>query len=503
MDFIWYNCIIVEIFFSFKGREIIMTFEELFKDKEPQDVLRKFYDISQIPRVPGDQKQISDYMVAWAKGLRLQVTQDKLHNVLVVKSASKDMESRPAVILQAHLDMVCEKDPGVVHDFGKDPLELRVLDGDKIMATGTTLGADDGIGVATIMAFFEDDSLVHPKIEALFTIDEETDMKGAWGFDCGQLTGRTLINLDSFAIMVAGSGELEFKIRFPKKQEKIAVGSKLFNIKIGGLIGGHTGQNSMNERGNAIMMVNRILLELEKEMKYQLVYMQGGAGLSSAFARNAEAIIAFAPEDEAKVREICERMLEVYKYELELRDPGVTVTMEEVKSVWNDAFAETTTDTLRTLLLLLPDGLFTINHKYKGAMESCSNVGVVETEKDEILVTILMRSFMENRKYYLLDKVKRICKMLGVKTEVGYDIPHWEYCVSDRLMDLAKEIYPDRAVEVAQGTLETGIFLSHIPDVEIIALSCPYYNAHSPQEYLLISEMKIYKERLKQLLAKF
>lgn len=480
-----------------------MTFKELFEGKEPQDILRKFYDISQIPRVPGDQKQISDYIVAWAKGLGLYVSQDKLYNVLVVKPASKGMENRRAIILQAHLDMVCEKDPGLEHDFAKEPLKLRIVDGDKIMATGTTLGADDGIGVAMIMALLEDDSLVHPKIEALFTIDEETDMKGAWGFDCSQLTGKTLINLDSFAIMVAGSGELEFKMHLPKKQEKIATGSKLFNIKVGGLMGGHTGQNSMNERGNAIVMVNRILLELEKEIKYQLLYMQGGAGLSSAFARNAEATIAFDHKDEGKVLEICERQLKVYKYELEIRDPGVTVTTEEVKDNWNVAFAESTADTLRTLLLLLPDGLFTINHKYEGAMECCSNVGVVETEEEEILVTILIRSFMENRKYYLLDRVKRICKMVDIKYELGYDIPHWEFCVSDSLMALAKEIYPDRIVDVAQGTLETGIFREHMPDVEIIALSCPYYNAHSPQEYLLISEMKVYKERLIKLLAKF
>ena len=259
-----------------------MVFEELFKGKEPQDVLKKFYDISQIPRVPGDMKQISDYMVEWAKGLGLEVVQDKTYNVLVRKPASKGMEGRPTVILQSHLDMVCEKDPGVEHDFSKDPLQLRVINGNKLMATGTTLGADDGVGVAQTMAILEDNTLIHPAIEALFTIDEETDMKGAWNFDCSQLKGKTLINLDSCARMIAGSGELEYKMRFPKKTEKIKAGSRLVKITIGGLIGGHTGQNSMLERGNAIMMVNRSLLELEKELEYQLGYMQGGRGLASA-----------------------------------------------------------------------------------------------------------------------------------------------------------------------------------------------------------------------------
>ncbi len=480
-----------------------MKFEELFKGKEPQDVLRKFYDISQIPRVPGEMKQVSDFIVTWAKGLGLEVVQDETFNVLVKKPASKGMESRPTIILQSHLDMVCEKDPGIEHDFYTEPLQLRIIGEDKLMATGTTLGADDGIGAAMSMALLEDDKLEHPAIEALFTIDEETDMKGAWNFDCSLLKGKTMINLDSCARMVAGSGELEYKMRFPKGTEKVVAGSKLLRMTIGGLIGGHTGQNSMLERGNAIVMVNRILLALEKEIPYQLLYMQGGRGLSSAYARNSSAIIAFAPELYGKVKEICNAQLAVFQYELEHRDPDVSLTLEEVESENGLAMDAKTADTLRSLLLLLPDGVFTRNRVYEGCMESTSNVGVVETEEKEMYLTILIRSFMENRKYYLLDKTERLCKLLNVKTELGYNIPHWEFCVSDRTMALAEEIYPDYPVTVAQGTLETGIFCEHMPDVEIIALACPYYNAHSPEEYMLISEIKESQERLKMLLRKF
>lgn len=480
-----------------------MVFEELCKGKEPQDVLKKFYDISQIPRVPGDMKQISDYMVAWAKGLGLEVIQDETYNVLVRKPASKGRENRPTIILQSHLDMVCEKDPGVDHDFYKEGLNLRVVNGDKLMATGTTLGADDGIGVAQTMAILEDDTLVHPAIEALFTIDEETDMKGAWNFDCTQLKGKTLINLDSCARMIAGSGELEYKMRFPKGTENIKEGSKVVRITIGGLIGGHTGQNSMLERGNAIMLVNRILLELEKEIPYQLIHMQGGRGLSSAYARSASAVIAFNPKHVDKVDKICERQMEIYRYELEHRDSGITFDMEDVSAEGQLAMDQATVETLLSLILLLPDGVFTRNRVYEGCMESTSNVGVVETEEKEMYLTILIRSFMENRKYYLLDKVERICKILEVKTELGYNIPHWEFCVSDKMMDLAAQIYPDEPITVAQGTLETGIFYEHMPGVEIIALACPYYNAHSPEEYLLISELEKSQKQLKALLEKF
>ena len=195
--------------------------------------------------------------------------------------------------------------------------------------------------------------------------------------------------------------------------------------------------------------------------------------------------------------------MEIYKYELEHRDPGVTFEMQKAQSADGLAMDKETADTLRRLILLLPDGVFTRNQVYEGCMESTSNVGVVETEEKEMYLTILIRSFMENRKYYLLDKVENLCKILNVQTELGYNIPHWEFCVSDELMKLAEEIYPDAPVTVAQGTLETGIFCEHMPDVEIIALACPYYNAHSPEEYLLIDELEESQKRLKRLLEKF
>lgn len=480
-----------------------MTFEELFKGKEPEDALRKFYDISQIPRVPGAMKPISDYMVRWAEGLGLEAIRDQTDNVLVRKPASPGREDRPPVILQAHMDMVCEKEPDSRHSFETDPLQLRILDGDKVMATGTTLGADDGIGVAQIMAILEDDSLIHPAIEALFTVDEETDMKGAWNFDCTQLKGKTMINLDSRARMIAGGGELEYKMRFGKGTEPIMPGSRVMKVRIGGLIGGHTGQNSMLERGNAIMMVNRVLLEMEKELPYQLIYMQGGRGLSSAYARDASATVAFAPGYEEKVQKICDSQLAVFRYELEHRDPGVTLSLEEAAPEYGEAMDAGTAHRLRSLILLLPDGVFTRHRIYEGSMESTSNVGVVETEERELYLTILIRSFMENRKYYLLDKVRRLCQLLDVKTELGYDIPHWEFCVGDRLMKLAAEVYGDDPLTVSQGTLETGIFCQHMPDVEIIALACPYDNPHSPEEYFLISDLAKAQERLKEFLAKF
>jgi dipeptidase D len=259
----------------------------------------------------------------------------------------------------------------------------------------------------------------------------------------------------------------------------------------------------MLERGNAIMMINRVLLEMEKELPYQLIYLQGGRGLSSAYARDASATVAFAPAYEKKVQEICDSQLAVFRYELEHRDPGVFLMLEETLPEYGEAMDVKTAHRLRSLILLLPDGVFTRHRVYEGCMESTSNVGVVETEAKEMYLTILIRSFMENRKFYLLDNVRRLCQLLDVRTELGYNIPHWEFCVRDETMALAEEVYGDYPVTVAQGTLETGIFCQHRPDMEIIALACPYYNAHSPEEYFLISELAKSQRELKELLEIF
>lgn len=480
-----------------------MSFEQIFKEMEPQDVLKKFYDISQIPRMPGNQKQISDYMMAWAKELGLEASQDEYYNVLVVKPATAGYEKHDTVILQAHLDMVCEKEPNSNHDFSREPLQL-ICDGEVLKAEGTTLGADDGIGVAMIMALFEDGKAKHPRLEGLFTVDEETDMGGAWGFDCSRLKGTTMINLDANAIVVAGAGELEVEMRFPKEKEKITEGSRIKILRVGGLMGGHSGANSMMERGNAIMLINRILLELDKKLSYQVLYMQGGAGMSSAFARNATVAIAYPPSQEEIVMQIIDKQKEAYDKELEIRDPAWTLKIEDgnADAYDGEAMNDKTAGTLKTVIQLLPDGINTINRKFPNCMESTSNVGVVETEEDQIYLTILIRAMMASRKYDLYDKIIKICQLLHIQTSVARDIPHWEYKISDELLKLAKDIYADKAIELAQGTLETGIFNKHMPDIQIIALGCPYYNAHSPAEYLLVSEIKEYQKRLKTILEK-
>jgi len=468
---------------------------------EPKSVLKCFCDLSMVPRVPGMQQQVSDFLTDYVRKLGIPVTQDSHLNVITRKPASPGYESAPSIIIQAHMDMVCEKNPGVIHDFEKEPLTL-LLKGDKITADGTTLGADNGVGVAFIMALLADKEANHPAIEAIFTTDEETDMGGAFSLNYSQFKSRTVINLDASAVSVCGSGELEVEMRFNKEAAPIKSDSLLYTISIGGLMGGHTGANAMVERGNAIVLLNRILLDLDKKICYQLIFMQGGAGMSSAFARNAECTIAFSPADLNKVKTVITQHLNIYRQELKKRDPDVTVELYPCQANFTDAMDTKTADTLKKLLCILPDGVFSLNRDFPGAMESCSNVGVVETHERDMFVTILIRSVIAGKKYYLYDKVTMICDALGVSHYIGRDLPHWDYNVDNKMMKLLKKIYPDLEPYVAQGTLECGIICANLPGASVIALGSPYYNPHSPNEYFLISETELYWKRLLELLSK-
>ena len=474
----------------------------VFEGLDPASVLKYFYDLSQIPRMPGDQKKVSDWALNVGRSLGLESFQDDKLNVIIRKPAFAGMEGAPPVAVQSHLDMVCEKEPGVVHDFFKDPLKLRIVGNNKVMATGTTLGADNGVGVAFIMALLADKSLKHPEIEAVFTIDEETDMGGAFGLAYDKLSSKLLINLDAGAVCVCGSGELEVEMAFPKITEPVKKDSLFYTISVDGLIGGHTGANAMIERGNAIIMVNRILLALDKAVPYQLLSMHGGAGMSSAFARNANAVIAFSPAQLGKVISVVDCESAALKFEMQKRDKDAAVHFLPCTTPPGVAFDDATSKKTRTLLTALPDGVFSLNKDFAGAFESCSNVGVIETKDSEIFVTILIRATVPGKKYYLYDKVVHICDALGVAHTIGRDLPHWEYNMDDYVKALITELYPEHEHGLAQGTLECGIFTANMPGTCVVALGGPYYYAHSPSEYFLLDETRKYWQRFLTILER-
>ena len=462
-----------------------------------EDILGYFYDLSQIPRQSGNSEPICSFLLDFAERLGLSAYRDGAENVIIRKKASLGYENAMPIILQSHTDMVCEQGLNAGHDFN-GPLALR-RDNDKIYAEGTTLGADNGIGMAAAMAMLAGEH-PHPQLEAVFTANEETTMSGAWCLDFNRLSGNILISLDSSAVLTSGSGELEAEMRFPKEQQKVSCDSIHLGIQVFGLRGGHTGSQAMDEPGNAILLLVRLLVQLKKKVQYQLVSIHGGAGSSSAFARQAGCTIAYSPQYNDAVTEIVRSNYADFLQEFDKREPDLMVkTVPCEKNCYT--FSQKTTDTLINLLSLMPEGLCSMNHEHKGTMESCANCGVLEANDDEIRIVTLIRSVRASKKRQIFDKVLVLCQILGVKCKVCHDIPQWDECLSEDLGALVRRVYKDIPFRIAQGTLECGIFQSKRPSLSIIGLGLPYYYQHSPSEHMFVSEVNKYWKRFKQFMA--
>ncbi len=297
-------------------------------DLEPKIVWKYFDDIRKIPRCSKHEEKIREYIVNFAKENGFDYQVDKAGNVVVRKPASAGMENKPTVVLQAHMDMVCEKNKDVEHDFSKDPIKVKI-EGEWVTADGTTLGADDGIGVATALAILTDENIKHPPIEALFTVDEETGLTGAFALERDFLKGRILINLDSeeFGVIYVGcAGGGDSTIKLPVKKTNIPSGMKIFSVFVKGLKGGHSGCDIHEQRGNAIKILARILWKVKKDMDMRVVSITGG-DKHNAIPREAEAIVAV--EDEKRFGEIVENETKDILEEIKPVDPDMKVEVKE------------------------------------------------------------------------------------------------------------------------------------------------------------------------------
>ncbi len=471
----------------------------LFYGLEPQAVYRHFCHLSAIPRAPGNREAASRFVCEHAEKLGLAYHCDTHCNVVVQKPAHKTRKGAPSVLLQAHLDMVCEKDENSTHNFDTDPLQL-CLNAGKVTAKGTTLGADNGVGVAYMMALMESENILHPALELVFTTDEESDMSGARELDYSTLHSRLVINLDSPPIGVCGAGELEVRMHMPVEKVPATENTGALLIEVQGLQGGHTGQNAMLERGNAIVLLNRILIALQKRLAFSLAHVQGGSGMSSAYARSAKAVVLVKPDAVPLVRDLVLEMEEQFKQELLLRDPLVSVCVKAYEAECGQVLQKKDVERLQRLLLLLPDGVFLQNKRFPGAMQICSNVGVLDLFADEVYLSILIRGMNESGKQYLYEKVLAACDSFDVRHEIDHDVPPWEENVDEAVLNTLKKVYTDCNWEVSQGTLECGFFCRNLPGSSVLSLGCPYYNAHSPSEYFLVEEAERYWKLLLQFL---
>lgn len=427
---------------------------------EPKRVFYYFEELCKIPHGSGNTKQISDYLVSFAKEHGLEYVQDEMNNVVIYKPATEGYEDAPAVILQGHMDMVCEKRPDVDHDFTKDPLNISVKDG-YVTANGTTLGGDDGIAVAYGLALLESKDLAHPALEVLITVDEEIGLLGAEGFDCSVLKGKRLINLDSEAegsLWISCAGGLSGISTIPVQRVE-AEGQKAA-VKITGLMGGHSGAEIDKKRANANVLMGRFLYSLQQETAYEIISLAGGQK-DNAITREADAELLV--EDINSVKACAEKLQKGFREEYAGTDEGITVEITDLGVASAKVLHPTSREKVLFFLMEVPFGIQKMSGSIDGLVETSTNIGIVKLGEDEFLGSSSVRSSVEAAGAALSDKICYLTEFLGGEYTVQGAYPAWEYRkdspLRDQMVEVYEEMYGEKPNVVAiHAGLECGLF---------------------------------------------
>jgi len=463
---------------------------------QPSDVFQNFEMICGIPHGSWDEKALSDAILKWAKDLGLDAQQDDLHNLIIKKPASQGYENSPPVILQAHIDMVCEKNTNVDFDFKTQGINL-LIEGDFITADGTTLGADNGIGSAMIMAILADNTLKHPPIEATLTTVEEAGMDGAKALDVNALQGRRMINLDSsedgiFCAGCAGGGKVTVKL--PIKEAKAESGNTTsVTLFVSGLKGGHSGADISLERGNSNKILGRVLHSLKTPFEIAEI---GGGSKDNAIPREAWAKIILAPSCLDLLQVELEHIQAVYKAELSTSDPDVSIKAINVGQLEEGSavLAKETKDAVIDLLLLIPYGPDHFSMDLAGLVETSNNLGVVAMKDGNIVITCSVRSSVESRKNSLCERIARLGQLLGATTSISDGYPGWAYNPISPIRDISVKVWAEKfgeepVVQAIHAGLECGIFDSRISGLDMISFGPDIFDLHTPDERASISSI--------------
>lgn len=469
------------------------------KNLEPKKVFKFFEEITKIPHGSYKEKQISDYLVNFAKERSLEVIQDNALNVIIKKPATKGYENKTPVIIQGHMDMVCEKGANSKHDFDKDSLELKV-EGDFLYANDTTLGADDGIAVAYTLAILDSDDINHPEIEAVFTTSEEVGMDGAMALDTSLLKGKILLNIDSEEegiFLTACAGGINTKVIFEGELEE-AYG-RCIKLEVNGLLGGHSGLEIIKQRANANKLIGRILFELRKEVPFNLVSINGGTK-HNAIPRKCEVLLTLNNSDDInKVKAIVENIAKDFKVEYRIADKGLNVEVYDYNEDVDKQFNLSTTSNLIDFLVMCPNGVQNMSEDIKGLVQTSLNVAVIETFKNNISIITSIRSSIKSLKYEVFNKLSVIAERTGASIEKVSEYPEWEYDPNSNIRKLCEKVYKDMfhkeaEISAIHAGLECGLFKETMKDTDMISFGPDIFNAHTPTEHLSISSAeRMYK----------
>ena len=469
-----------------------------FNKKHTNRVFEIFEELSKIPRGSGNMEKIADFCVDFAKKNNLKFIRDDADNVIIFKNASENCKNTKPIILQGHLDMVCQKTAESKHDFSVSGPEL-VIDGDFLTAVDTTLGADNGIAVAMIMTVLESKDLTHPAIEAVFTTDEEIGMIGATALDTSCLKGQTMINLDSEeddTITVSCAGGSEFLIKVPTT--RILLKGKTVNISITGLQGGHSGIDINKGRVNANILAGRLLNHLYQSNKFNIVSINGG-DKSNAITPSCEIVLCCEDFDEL-LNEI-KTYTDVLKIELFSREPDLDVIYSTIDINECEAFSNKLTEKIIFFLNSSPYGVVEMSAEINGLVETSLNLGILNTNDKEILIDYSLRSNKVSSLKYLEEKLITYAKIFDGVYDISGFYPPWEFNTNSEIQKFFtkcfKEFYGKMPkIEAIHAGLECGVFSSKIKNLDCIAVGPSSFDVHTVNERLSISSTKKFFELL-------
>ena len=471
-----------------------------------KNIFKNFEEIAKIPRCSGNEKKISDYLVKFAKDLDLEVIQEESLNVIIKKPATNGYEKAKSVILQGHMDMVCTKIEDLEFDFEKDSIQL-VTEGDLLRAKGTTLGGDNGIAVAMIMSILQDNSLEHPEVIALITTEEETGMDGVLNLD-PNISGDILINLDSEdegVALASCAGGVKNVVELPINWTDASGSKSCLNIDIKGLLGGHSGIEIDRNRANAIVLLGRLLQKIEKEMSVDIVSINGGEKMN-AIAKMAQVTLQVDEQEEEKLRAIIKSEEQVFKNEFAVSDPDIFIEVGQAE-VSKKVFTQQTKDSVIVLLRLIPNGVQTMSASIEGLVESSNNIGVLETENDQVIFSSAIRSSVKSLKDELNSRIELVCGLTGAEMKLVADYPEWQYEVDSPIRDLMIDVFKEKfgrelKIDAIHAGLECGFLKEKLGDIDMVSIGPDIRDVHTPGENLSISSTERVYDFLVDVLSK-
>ncbi|MEG9498552.1 aminoacyl-histidine dipeptidase [Mannheimia indoligenes] len=471
----------------------------------PQLLWQWFDKVCAIPHPSYHEEELAEFIVNWAKSKNFFVERDEAGNVLIRKPATAGMEDRAVIALQAHLDMVPQANAGTVHDFKKDPIQ-PYIDGEWVKAKGTTLGADNGIGLASCLAVLDSDDLAHPTIEVLLTMTEEAGMEGAIGLRPNWLTADAMINTDTEEngeIYIGCAGGEDVNVSLPVELENHSHDSALL-VTLKGLKGGHSGCDIHTTRANAIKVFARILAEAQSVAEFQIADIQGGS-VRNAIPREAHATIVFSAKNKEKLTACLTETAAQLKSELKFAEPNFSFFIEE-SAIPAQSFDLPSTQRLIHFINVLPNGVVRNSDVVANVVETSLSIGILKTENSEVKATILARSLIEGGKADVRSKINSLVALVGAKVEFKGSYPGWEPNPESKITPLTKAIYDEilgyeAEIKVIHAGLECGLIKKIYPEMDFVSIGPTILNAHSPDEKVHIPAVENYWNLLTKLLA--